>query len=62
MSTERIYRLPEVRLMTGLGKTKIYAEMKQQKFPRQVPIGTRARGWLSTEIDAWIKERAAARS
>lgn len=30
-------------------------------FPKRVPIGRARHGWLETEIDAWIKAKAAAR-
>jgi prophage regulatory protein len=58
---KRIIRLPVVKAKTGLGHTEIYDRIKKRTFPRQVPLGTKAVGWLEEEIDAWIDQRAAER-
>jgi prophage regulatory protein len=31
------------------------------KFPKRVPLGQSRHGWLDSEIDAWIEQRAAER-
>lgn len=54
---KRILRLPEVKARTGLGKTSIYAGMKDNTFPKQVKLGKRASGWYEHEIQAWIEAR-----
>jgi len=48
----RLIRLPEVIKMVGLGKTAIYALMKEGKFPKQVPLfpGCRYKGWVESEV------------
>jgi prophage regulatory protein len=51
----RILKLPEVEATTGLKKSSIYEIFKP------VPIGPRASGFLSDEIDAWMAQRVAAR-
>ncbi|MEM7207567.1 MAG: AlpA family transcriptional regulator [Pseudomonadota bacterium] len=61
-TVDRILLLPEVMHLTGKGKTAIYADMKEGRFPAQIQIGKRSVGWLSTEIEAWIVARAAARN
>ncbi len=48
--------------MTALNKTALYDLMKVGDFPRPIPIGSRARGWLVHEVAAWIEERAASRA
>lgn len=53
----RILRLPAVLSLTGLGRTNIYEQMKMGKFPQSKPIGVRAVGWDSLEIEAWVNER-----
>ncbi|MGB8146060.1 MAG: AlpA family phage regulatory protein [Chromatiaceae bacterium] len=55
-------RLPQVEAMTALNKTALYDLMKVGDFPRPIPIGSRARGWLVHEVAAWIEERAASRA
>jgi prophage regulatory protein len=57
----RILRLREVRAKTGRSQSSIYADMKAGTFPRAVPIGGHAVGWLETEITEWIRERVAER-
>ena len=51
-----ILRLPEVERRTGKRRSSIYAD---PTFPRRVPIGPRAIGWLAHEVDAWIVARIA---
>jgi len=50
-----ILRLPDVKNKTGLSTSQIYALMKERKFPRQIELGLRAVGWLSTEIEEWLE-------
>lgn len=49
-----ILRLPAVRARTGLSRSTIYQRIADGKFPRPVPIGARAVGFLLAEVDAWI--------
>lgn len=56
--TRRILRLPIVKNMTGLGRTKIYELMKEGRFPKSRPIsGGHIVGWCSLEIEAWINQQ-----
>ncbi len=54
-----LLRLPAVLARTGLSRPVIYSKIAKGVFPRQVNIGARSVGWLSTEIDEWIAERVA---
>ena len=54
-----ILRLPEVRKVTGLSRSTIYSLIEQNSFPSQISIGSRAVGWISGEIDAWISGQIA---
>ncbi|MAC34761.1 AlpA family transcriptional regulator [Parahaliea mediterranea] len=56
-SEPRILRRPEVEAKTGFKRAHIYNLMKAGKFPQALPIGDRAVGWYSAEIDQWIEER-----
>ena len=58
----RILKLKEVLNRTGLGKTSLYALIKNADFPKQIPLGSRAVGWLENEVDAWILEKIESRS
>jgi prophage regulatory protein len=57
----RILRLREVRERTGRSQSSIYSDMAAGTFPRAVPIGGHAVGWVDSEITEWIRERVAAR-
>ncbi|MHB1282576.1 MAG: helix-turn-helix transcriptional regulator [Metallibacterium scheffleri] len=60
-SIERLIRLPEVMLTTGLGRSQIYAKMSSGEFPASVPISAKSRGWVRSEVRGWIGERIAER-
>ena len=50
-----ILRLPEVKHLTGLGKTTIYSWMAQGKFPQRVILSHRTVGWRFRDIRAWLE-------
>lgn len=58
---DRILRRPEVEAATGLSRSSIYARMSRGEFPRPVRIGTRAVGWVETEIEEYNRQRIAER-
>ena len=57
----RILRLPEVMSRVGLCRASVYQQMVAGTFPRQIPLGLRAVGWLESEISAWLFARIHAR-
>ncbi|GAB2490499.1 hypothetical protein GCM10027082_46900 [Comamonas humi] len=57
----RVLKLKEVLVKTSLGKTTLYALLKQSQFPKPINLGLRAVGWLESDIDAWILEKIRAR-
>ena len=59
---QRILRLPAVKSLTGLSRSKIYLRMSEGSFPKQVNLGSRAVGWISSEIDHWIEEKLVSRN
>lgn len=56
-----IIRLPELRALTGRGRSAIYADMAAGRLPRPIKLGARSVGWLRAEVDAWIAARIAER-
>lgn len=68
MATERIkdalsiLRRKDVERKVGLSRSQIYALQKLGQFPKSIPLSSRAVGWLSGEIEAWLAERAASRA
>ena len=54
---ERLLRLPDVEVRTGLKKSAIYAGMKAGTFPSCIKLGPRAAAWPLSDIDTWIASR-----
>ena len=52
-----ILRRKQVQARTGLSRSTIYAFIKAGVFPKPVPLGPRAVGWLESEISYWITQR-----
>jgi len=55
--TGSILRLPKVQSKVSLGKTSIYAGMKNGTFPKAYKLGERAVGWFESDITAWLESR-----
>jgi len=53
----QILRLTDVKAMTGLSSSTIYLRMAEGKFPKKINLGSRAVGWINTEVNEWIEER-----
>ena len=54
----KILRRPEILNRTGLCRTTIYKLIAQNNFPKPVKLGTRAVGWLESDINEWIESRS----
>lgn len=50
-------RRKQVEARTGLSRSTIYLYIKNGAFPKPVPLGPRAVGWLESDIGDWIAER-----
>jgi prophage regulatory protein len=57
----RIIKLKEVMDCTGLGRSSIYKQISNGKFPKSVSLGDRSVGWVDSEIEEWILSRIAER-
>ena len=62
MELQTILRRRDVQKATGISRSQIYNLMAQGDFPRPVPLGGRAVGWLESEILAWQEARIAERA
>lgn len=51
----RIARMAEIVRITGRSKTMIYEDIKDGRFPAGFLIGKRARGWLLSDVMAWLE-------
>ena len=54
---QMILRLPKVKAITGLSRSTIYLRMSEGTFPKHISLGSRAVGWLKSEVNAWMEER-----
>lgn len=59
--TDRVLRRPEVTAIVGLGTTKLYELIGKGQFPKPIRLSERSVGWLESEVQGWIKERAESR-
>jgi len=56
-----ILRLPDVKEMTGLCRSSIYSRIADGIFPKQFSLGgSRAVGWLESDIQDWIQQQVEA--
>jgi prophage regulatory protein len=54
MNENRIIRLRELKVITGLSAATIWRKEKENTFPARRKISKRAVGWMHDEIDRWI--------
>ncbi len=57
--TLSVLRLKQVRQITGLSRSSIYAAIKAGTFPAQFRLGPRAIGFSAAAVDAWVTARVA---
>ena len=55
--TDRILRWPEVQTKVGYSRSNILYLTQQGEFPGAIKLGSRAVGWLESEVNAWIRDR-----
>lgn len=58
---KQLLRLRQVQQIIGLSRSEIYRLISLNRFPRQIPLGERARAWDADEVHTWVQERIAAR-
>lgn len=56
----KLIRLPDVKSITGLSKSTIYARIAEGTFPKQVPLGPRLVVWVESDIHNWIDTQISA--
>lgn len=56
----KLLRLPQVKTITGLSKSTIYARISEGTFPKQIPLGPRLVVWVESDIQNWISEQVSA--
>lgn len=53
-------RLPDVKGVTGLSKSSLYALIRANCFPAPVRLGPRTVAWVRSEVRQWAAERVLA--
>jgi prophage regulatory protein len=56
-ASNRILRMAELKTRIGLSRSTIYEFQNSGHFPRSVSLGSRAVGWLESDIEAWMESR-----
>ena len=56
----RIKKIRDVCGQTGLGRSALYAAIKDGRFPNPIKLGPRA-SWIAAEVAEWSTERIVAR-
>jgi prophage regulatory protein len=52
-----ILRLPVVKARSGLSRSTIYQRIAEGSFPKPISLGSRAVGWLESEVEGWLTSR-----
>jgi prophage regulatory protein len=58
---QRIIRKRDLPTFTGLQRTALDDLIRAGKFPKPIPLGNRAVGWLEHDVALWQAERIARR-
>jgi len=56
-NTPRLIRRPAVQAKTAVSRSRIYALIKQGKFPKPIQLGAMSVAWIESEIDLWIQNQ-----
>jgi prophage regulatory protein len=54
----KVLRIRQVCEKVGLSRTRIYAFLREGRFPKQVVLGPNTVGWFEHEIDQWLAAKS----
>lgn len=57
----RLLSVKQVLGLMGISRSTLYAMMRAKEFPKPVQIAKRRIGWLNSDVEEWLKERATER-
>lgn len=57
---ERLIRIKEVSLLTGLPRPSIYEQMNKGLFPKSIKLTQISVAWVESEVIAWVNQRISA--
>lgn len=61
LPTLEILRRQQVQKRTGLPRSSLQQLIRQGQFPRPISLSARTVGWLSHEVEAWLRDRVSQR-
>ena len=59
---ETLINIASVMQKTGFGRSFLYGEISENRFPVAIKIGPKASRWVLSEIEQWIADRVADRN
>ncbi|WP_319405403.1 AlpA family transcriptional regulator [uncultured Desulfosarcina sp.] len=59
--SEKILRWPDLKKKVPVSHVTIWRWEKDGHFPKRIQLGGNSAGWLESEVDDWIEQRAAER-
>lgn len=54
---QKVLRIPAVTTATGVSRSTIYLWVSKGTFPKPINLGSRAVGWLESDVNKWIEEK-----
>ena len=51
---DTVLRLPQVLARVGISRSQVYAMIAAGSFPAPIPVSSRIRGWLESEITDFV--------
>lgn len=57
-----IYRQRDLLAALSCSRQQIENMIREHDFPRSIPLSSRARGWLVSEVTAWLESRKVQRA
>jgi prophage regulatory protein len=57
-TSNRIIRKPELLAKVGLSNTTIWRLVRARRFPAPIRLSPNSVGWIDSEIEHWIIQRA----
>ncbi len=57
----QIIKLSDVISLSALSSATIYRLIKKGEFPKQIKLSERSSGWILSEVEKWLDDKANAR-
>ena len=56
---DALLQAPVVQTLLGIGKSTLFAMVREGRFPRPIKISARCTRWKAGEVTAWLKSQGA---